>query len=80
MPCKNEYIIRSKISRIGNKEMNPHTNVFTKRKAEQQKDETSCWVRVCPPDYSAKKEGEGVMSLQEDCNMCSAFIQGATGC
>ena len=33
-----------------------------KDKAEQQKDETSCWVRLCPPDYSAKKEGEGVMS------------------
>ena len=40
--------------------MNPYTNLFTKDKTEQQKDERSCWVRVFPPDYSAKKEGRGL--------------------
>ena len=33
-----------------------------KYKPEHQKDETSCWVRVYSPDYSAKKEGEGGLS------------------
>ena len=55
-----------------------HTFVAKKYKPEQQKDENTCWVSWYPPDYSAKKEGEEVVSIQEGHKMCSACIQGAT--